>query len=677
MSTARKNLGDMTLSDLGRGVMRYRPFLLAVAAILLVVAFLPGHPSSSSLASGPGGATSAGTLGGTSSGAAAGGAGSAAGASTGGAGSLGGGSSTVLSSGTGASTAAAATGGVGGGATSSASGSGGQSASTPPASTNDPHCDTTTGREAIPSVYAPPCVPNWSPSQGNGGSTYSGVTASTITVAVPQTNNQAEAQALAAASNDTDTTQEVQQGNENFINLFEHHYQTYGRKVKLVYYTSSYNSSDSLAAQNAECQSDATKVAKQIHAFVSWSDCGTNAYENTLAQDGVLCFCTVTVAASYYLQWAPYVWGTGLPDETAAYNMRAEVICNNLVPYPPQFAGSANLNAPIAKKRVFGLIWPGASSLDDTNIYEAGAQYFAGLLRKCGADLAADVSFPIVDPTGPADAQTLMAKFESEGITTIILVSDPLDPIYLTGAATKQGYFPEWFNTGSALIDTTHYGRLYDQTQWKHSFGISFLSDRVEPTLSDAYNFYSWEYGGTPPDPDTFQVNYPFFEWLFTGIQLAGPDLTPYHLQCGEPPYTSRTKTGPLGSSQGVPCVGKVYPGLFGYIGPENWQNRVSDALIAYGDRFWPWDYYNQINDGVLIWWNPTASGPDETNEQGVGMQEYMFGGKRYLWGQFPKGNLPWFNPANTVDVFTSLPAADKPPSYPYSCYYLCNSPGY
>src|SRR5205807_875959 len=99
-----------------------------------------------------------------------------------------------------------------------------------------------------------------------------------------------------------------------------------------------------------------------------------------------------------YLQWAPYVWGNGLPDETANYDMRAEVLCNDLVPFAPQFAGEADLNAPVAKKRRFGLIWPGASSLDDTDIYAAGAAYFAGLLKNCGADLAADVSFPIVDP---------------------------------------------------------------------------------------------------------------------------------------------------------------------------------------------------------------------------------------------------------------------------------------
>ncbi|HVA42758.1 MAG TPA: hypothetical protein VNF50_04685 [Acidimicrobiales bacterium] len=680
MTTAKRGLGEMTLGDIGKGVMRYRPFLLAVATIVLVVVFLPGKPSSTSLSSSAPGASTGAATGVASPG----GASSAASGSTGssGAGSALAGSSGSASGGTGGSGSVAAAGGgssgSSGGSTGSAGGGGGGALTPAPAvATTDPHCDQATGHEAIPSVYSPPCVPSWTPSMGNGGGTYSGVSGSTITIAVPLAQNQGEAAALRAASNNPDTQAQIEQGNSQFVDLFEHHYQTYGRKVQLQYYTSSYNSGDSLAAQNAECQSDANKVAKQMMAFASWTDCGTNAYENTLSADGVLCFCTVTVAASYYLQWAPYVWGTGLPDETAAYNMRAEVICSNLVPYAPKYAGSANLNAPVAKKRVFGLIWPGASSLDDTDIYRSGADYFASKLKACGADLAEDVSFPIVDPTGPADAQTLMAKFQSDGVTTVILVSDPLDPIFLTGAATKQGYLPEWFDSGSALIDTTHYGRLYDQSQWAHSFGISFLADRVEPTSSDAYNFYHWQFGTTPPDPDDFTVNYPFFEWLFAGIQMAGPDLTPYHLQCGMPPYTSVTRSGPLGSSKGVACVGKVYPGLFGYVGPLNYQNRVTNALIAYGSKIWPWDYYNQINDGVLIWWNPNASGLDETNNSGKGMQEYMDNGKRYLWGQFPTGQQPWFATAGAVDIFTTLPPADQPPSFAYSCYYLCNSPGY
>jgi hypothetical protein len=515
-------------------------------------------------------------------------------------------------------------------------------------------------------------------SGSNGGSTYPGVTAKSITVAVPLTNNQAQAAAIAAAGQVTDTPTQIKDTAQAWVNLFEHHVQTYGRTVNLAYFTSSYNSNDTTAAQNAECISDATYVAKQLHAFISWDEqnqeCGTVAYQNTLSKDGVVCYCTVTVPSSYYLNWAPYVWGTGLPDETQGYLMRAEVVCDEIGPFPPKFAGEADLNYPLKKNRTFGLIWPGASSLDNTEAYVAGARFFAQQLKACGITLVENVSFPIVDTNGPADAQTIMSKFKSEHISDVILVSDPIDPIYLTSAATKQAYFPEWIDTGSALTDETHYGRLYDQTQWRHAFGISLLADRVSNNLSDAYRMYNWAYGANPPAQYYGPIEYLFMLTLFNGIELAGPDLTPYTFQCGEPPYTSGTHSGPLGSSNGVPCVGATYSGLFGYpMSPTNWRSRVTNPLISWGSRLWSWDDYNLFDDGTLIWWDPQASGPDELNNLGVGMWRYVNGGKRYLWGQFPKGNPPWFNSAGTVTVYTSLPAADTPPHYGYTdCYYMC-----
>ncbi|HMC40266.1 MAG TPA: hypothetical protein VKI19_11425, partial [Acidimicrobiales bacterium] len=375
------------------------------------------------------------------------------------------------------------------------------------------------------------------------------------------------------------------------------------------------------------------------------------------------------------LKWAPYVWGTGLPDETAGYLMRSEVICKELAPYAPKYAGEADLNAPAQSQRRFGLIWPGASTLDNTQVYVSGANFFRNQLhQECGINLVDDVSFPIVDTNGPADAQTIMAHFKNDHVTTVILVADPIDPIYLTSAATKQLYFPEWFDTGSALTDESHYGRLYDPNQWKHAFGFSTLPDRVPSTLTDAYNLYNWAYHAAPPAAYWFSIDYAWVQEFFTGIQLAGPDLTPYTYQCGEPPYTTYTHSGPLGSNQRVACVGKVYPGLFGYpISPTDYAQRVANVVVSFGDRFWSWDDYNLFDDGTLIWWDPSASGPDETNSNGNGLWRYVHGGKRYLLGQFPTGSQPWFDKTGTVTIFSSVPAPDRPPSYPYRpCYYMC-----
>ena len=654
------SLADITLGDVAKGVRRYQPFILAVLAIVLVAVFLPGKTTKGTnvglgtRATGvrPGGAATGGSE-------ASQGADQTAGAV---AGTAGGGS------GGGAQGGGGTSGGLGNGST--------LGPASPPAATADQWCDPATGRLRIPSLYTAPCVPPFS--GDNGGATYNGVTAKTITVAVPESNNQAQAAALRATGNNSDSPAQIRQTILDYVDIANHHFQMYGRQLKVVFFTSTYNSNDSNAAQNAECQADATTVAKQIHAFISWDaetqECGTVAYQNTLANLGVMCFCTTTVPASYYLNWAPYVWGNGLPDETQGYDMRAEMICDEIAPFPPQFAGEADLNAPAKPKRSFGLIWPGASQLANTDVYRSGAQYFAQKLKDCGVNLVENVSFPIVDTNGPADAQTLMTKFKQEGISDVILVADPLDPIYLTSGATKQGYFPEWIDTGSALTDQTHYGRLYDQTQWRHAFGLSLLGDRVPKASSEEYRIYGWAHGGaSPPANNSATVIYPF-SWMFpTGVQLAGPKLTPSTFQCGQPPYTSSTHSGPLGAQQAVACVGKTYPGLFGYpISPTNYVNRVANPVVTWGSRLWPWDDYNFTDDATLIWWDATAQGPDETGSQGVGMWRYPYGGKRYLFGQLPKTNPPWFNPANTVTVFDAVPAQDAPPNYPFKCYYAC-----
>ena len=58
---------------------------------------------------------------------------------------------------------------------------------------------------------------------------------------------------------------------------------------------------------------------------------------------------------------------------------------------------------------------------------------------------------------------------------------------------------------------------------------------------------------------------------------------------------------------------------------------------------------YNGIDDATLIWWDPTATGPDEIRKDGTGMWQYVDGGKRYLPGEWPTSRwrcstrkVPW-----------------------------------
>src|SRR4051794_7495139 len=342
----------MTLGDLVKGLARYRPFVIAVAAVALVVTLVPGKPhhadtskntnvaAGPSAQSGPGEAAGPGATdnGGTSTAAGAGGTGATAGGAAGG-------------------TKVAAVGGKGT--------AGAAAANLPPGLkvTADPACDPATGRVKIPSLYAPPCVPPFN--GNNGGATYQGVTATSIIVAAPYAQNSPAATAILEAAGDNDNQDQRNQTVKDYIDFFEHHVQTYGRKIDLRLFESNVNPNDNqnASAQASEAQQDAIHVAKELKAFASLGDAGDPpAFEDTLVDNGVPCYgCTTTLPASWYLQRAPFAWGNGLPDETQDYSMRAEMICDEINPFKPEFVGGPSNSEDDLKKlpnRVYGLLWP-------------------------------------------------------------------------------------------------------------------------------------------------------------------------------------------------------------------------------------------------------------------------------------------------------------------------------
>jgi hypothetical protein len=87
---------------------------------------------------------------------------------------------------------------------------------------------------------------------------------------------------------------------------------------------------------------------------------------------------------------------------------------------------------------------------------------------------------------------------------------------------------------------------------------------------------------------------------------------------------------------------------------------------MSWGDHgIWPRTDYFGSDDATLIWWNPQARGVDEVGNEGTGMWEYSRGGKRYLPGQWPKGEPDVFDAKTSVTDYTEIPPGDRPPSYP------------
>jgi hypothetical protein len=487
-----------------------------------------------------------------------------------------------------------------------------------------PDCDPDTGRLAIPTLFAPNCVPLWPDDRDNGGATSPGVTEDEIIVAryVAQEDESATAITDEIVGEDAPTDEENAEYRAKVLEYYNALYETYGREVTLVDVDATGAADDDAAAR-----ADALNIAQDVGAFaVIGGPAQTNAFAETLAAEGVVCLCVNSQPQDVYEDLAPYAWG-GLMSSTQGYVHRADYVANRLAGKPAEFAGDPALQS---QDRTFAIVY--YETADGS--YGAGVDYFEEQLAEDGVELADRVPYVLDLSRAPEDAATIIARLKDAGITSVIFAGDPFFPIYLTQEATAQDYRPEWVITGSTLTDTAAFARRYDQEQWAHAFGISFLTARIDPAVSEEveteYNPVAWYLGETlEAYPNLLDLGR-----LFIGIHLAGPELTP---------ETYRDA-------------------MFAY-DPVNGHTTTLSA--SYGTELWPWPDYAAADDITEIWWDTEATGPDETEAEGQGMYRYMSEGQRYMPGEVGESTAVPFDEAGTSLLFDGAPDGDVPPTYP------------
>ena len=503
-----------------------------------------------------------------------------------------------------------------------------------PALLPSPACDPATGRLAVPSRFAPPCVAS---TVSNGGATWAGVTATTVTVAVYLARGSVASQALSAAAGNRDTPDEVSATYRSFTDYFERHYQTWGRRLRLVFVTPSGADDDPIRAR-----ADAVRVATEVGAFASWGGpARTSAYAAELADRRVLCICAVPEPDAWYQARAPYVISPA-PTLGQRISLQTEYVAKRLAGRPARFAGDVML---AAQTRAFGLVYedtPGQVGL-------RGAEALEKALRRAGVELLDSVGFSgaaTAPATASAEARKVVSRLRQSGSTSVLYVGDGLFPVFMTQEATRQGYSPEWVllgpsgagGAGDGLtdFDTTFSGRTYDQTQWAHAFGLSFAGARLAPGQGEAWRVHAWHTGSAPPARASHALIYRAPWIFFTGLHLGGPQLTPASLA----------------------------EGLFRL--PPAGRGMVTSPSVSFGRHgIWAGDDHGAADDVTELWWDATAAGPDEAGSGGVGMYRYADGGRRYLPGRQPATDTAAFTRADSVTIYDEPPPSDRPPSYP------------
>jgi ABC-type branched-subunit amino acid transport system substrate-binding protein len=477
------------------------------------------------------------------------------------------------------------------------------------------------GRQAGITTYMPPCLA-WL-GTNNGGNTARGVTKDKIKVVryIGQLDPGTRAILTNAGLSDDESVRGADY--EALRKYANQHYFTYGREVVFQIRNASGPSEN-----DAAMKADAVKIANDDKAFAVMDgspDAGIpKVLAQELAQRGVVCICTASLSSKFYKENPPYIYSS-LPTSTEYGVNIGEYIGKRLKGKKAQWAGDEVAVGQTYRQqtRKFGLIYiNGVRKVDPEG--KRARDAVADGLKKYGVSFTREFAYIYEGGRNTQDVTNAIAQMKEGGVTTVLMLVDPLYPILFTKEASVQGYFPEWFITGFGLSDTTTAGRLYDQIQWRHAFGISPLWITWE-TVAKSGGFRARQHGtATSPDDVGVLINIyaTYFGVFFNGVHMAGPILTADTFARGIQSYP------PTGGKPGAPLV------------------------------FWTRDFPTAAKDFTEVWYDWDRSGPDERGSRTTtGMMMKVDGGKRYKPGQWPTSN-----PKAFVQDGKELAVSDNPP---------------
>lgn len=402
-------------------------------------------------------------------------------------------------------------------------------------------------RQVAWSKYAPSCVGEFV--GDNGGETAHGVTDEKIKIVIGFGNAAANSAVQSLAGPATPNDQEWADTVKKYVDFFNTQYETYGREVVVETYQmkSDYILAD-MGRDTAAAQADA-RTSKNMGAFIdltALTNTSSLPYGNALADLGVISWSFPLRTAEDYQRRAPHMYNF-LPDGTKWARWATSLVCQRMAGMPAIHAGGAEEGKP----RKFGVI--------KVNIpeWKAAGDLTASMLRnECGVD-PVELTYEFDLGTFSQYGASMMAQMQSEEVTTILCVCDPLGPIFMTDSATDSEYFPEWLFHNQGIVDSN-----YNSEQLENSFSNG---PALPPaTETEAFRVFRMAYPGEdPPSRPYFGWIYGIMLQVFGAIQTAGPDLTPatfYKGMASLPPSLSGGDYGPWFGDASFPYGGTFTP---------------------------------------------------------------------------------------------------------------------
>jgi len=246
--------------------------------------------------------------------------------------------------------------------------------------------------------------------------------------------------------------------------------------------------------------------------------------------------------------------------------------------------------------RNFGITYP------DVPDFTEAVDHLDEELARCGLEGAGHYGIPFDLSTLAANAQTVVTRMRSDGVTTIVSVNDFLTRLLMMEAATQQNWHPEWVvsGMGNGSFPGT-YSTFMTPDQAANVWGAVDNAAVTDGPYTETEAYVAFKRIRPNEEPDDGWVNfYEQFKLLALGMAGAGPNLTPQTFA----------------------------QGLYTLCNPCH-QDSPLDRL----ERITP-DDPTDIEGFTLVKWDPdricTPCKPDANGNAPAGYFDFLEDGKRY-----------------------------------------------
>ncbi|HVM51581.1 MAG TPA: hypothetical protein VM262_00160 [Acidimicrobiales bacterium] len=378
--------------------------------------------------------------------------------------------------------------------------------------------------------YAPPCVPRWS--GDNGGATYQGVTADTITIVDYAGKGSEAVDTILRAQGAYVELAQRRAYNEAVMKFINDNYELYGRKLEIKIVEGNCNS---IPPDNACLRSEMRQIAADHKPlWFKWNSSLSSETYDELSRLGIFNSGGWHFRDSFGESHAPFHFDVQMSGTDLARHA-GQWWCQQMASHPTEYAGTANPAENLnGRPRLLGVI-----STNDPENQAAIEVDLKNELAKCGQSYGGRFYFYAQDIT-TADQQRRAAvlKMRSDGVaTSIMCFCDLVAPMFLYAEEQQQNYYPENIIVGSGFMDSDAASQAYmgavgcpiraRPCNFEDAFGLSSINAQ-EPEFQDRGSRV-WQAGGGQGNPPYSSVtaDWDYWNMIASILQMAGPNITP------------------------------------------------------------------------------------------------------------------------------------------------------